>query len=419
MRKLLSALALATVVLGACSDETPTATAIEPVFAQLPSFAVGVTSDADGGEGSFRAAIEAANADPSITAIRFAPGVGTIALASSVTYEGAQALSIDGLGAVIDASGVLDDGIVANGGGSLSLENLTVSNAPEDGVFVDVPALASGTIAVELRNVTISGNHEFGLHIDDQTNGSAASIVLNVVLSRIEGNGFPPGATDKDGIRVDEGGPGDIESLIDRSTFTGNAADGIEYDEKGDGDVHVIARNSHFDLNGTQPQDPTDLEDGFDIDEAGLGSVYAEFLNVTANDNDDGGIDLDEEGPGDIVIWMNQVQALNNVDDNIKASEDADVEETPEAGDGSGGIRFQLLNVVSTGSGDNGIQFEEFGVGDVNGRLVRTISSYNADDGVNIDQQDEGDGLVRVQASTFEGNADKDVNIDGVTVIGG
>lgn len=417
MRKPLCALT-AILALGACSDQimTPDVT-LDPLFAKTPPSQVAVSSDADGGAGSFREAVEAANADASITSIRFATGVGTVALAATVTYTGSQGLAIDGRGAVIDASAV-SDALVATGGASLSLQDITIQDAMDDGVVVDVPPSASGTVSVELRGVTLSGHGAFGLHIDDQTNDSPASISLTVVQSRILDNGFSPTITDKDGIRVDEGGPGDIVSLIDRSVFTGNAADGIEYDEAEAGDVRVVVRNSQFDFNGTQPQDPSDLEDGFDIDEAGDGSVYADFLNVSTSGNDDGGIDLDEEGAGDIVMWLNQVVATDNIDDNIKASEDADVEDTPDV-DGSGGIEFRMQNVVSTGSGDNGIQLEEFGIGDVNGEIVNTTSSDNADDGVNIDQADEGSGTVRLQASTFENNADDDINIDHVTLIGG
>jgi len=417
MRKHLTICALCATALGACSDEAATPTAVYPVYAGVDAGQAAVSTDSDAGPGSFRSAVEAANGDASITSIRFESGVGTLVLASTITYTGTQSLSIDGSGAVIDASGV-GDALVANGGASLSLLDLTIKDAGEDGVFVDVPVTASGEVAVELRRVTLSGHGEYGLHIDDQTSESPASLRLTVVESYILDTGFSPVISDKDGIRVDEGGPGDIVSLIDRSTFTGNAADGIEYDERGPGDVHVVARNSVFDLNGTQPQDPDDLEDGFDIDEAGEGSVYAEFLHVSASGNDDGGIDLDEEGPGDIVMWLNQVVANDNIDDNIKASEDADAEDTDEL-DGSGGIQFRFQNVESRRSGDNGIQLEEFGIGDVYGEVVNTTSSENADDGINIDQADEGDGVVRLQTSTFENNADDDINIDHVTVIGG
>ncbi len=386
-----------------------------PLFAQARG-SVRVTTAADAGAGSFRAAISAANADASIRSIRFDKGIGSITITAPLVYTGSQPLVIDGRGATVDASGV-GDAFTSSGGASLAFHDLTIRNAGQDGIFVPIPASATGEIAVELHGVTLEGHGEYGLHIDDQTHGSAASIRLTLIDSRILNTGFAPGIDDRDGIRVDEGGDGGIIARIERSTITGNAADGIEFDETGDGDVRVVVRHSTFDANGTQPQLPSDLEDGFDIDEAGAGSIVADFLHVSTSRNLDGGIDLDEEGAGDIVVWLNKVIAIDNLDDNIKASEDADAEGTPDPADGLGGILFRLQNVTSTGSSDNGIQLEEFGNGDVNGEIVRSVSSDNGDDGVNIDQQDAGGGTVRLQASRFEGNADQNVNIDGVAVV--
>jgi hypothetical protein len=418
MKKISVVLGLAGVAaLGACADQTSSPVDLSPSFASGPFWEAAVTSDSDAGPGSFRSAVQAANADPAITSIRFAQGVGTVVLAGTVTYSGSQPLSIDGRGATVDASAV-GDAFVATGGASLSFSDLAIVNAGGDGIHAAIPGTATGTVEVVLRGVTIQGAGEFGLHVDDQTNNSLASVSLSVLDSRILDNGFEPTISDKDGIRVDEGGPGDIVSRVERSTFTGNAADGIEYDEKGDGDVRVTVKNSVFDNNGTQPQDPSDLEDGFDIDEADEGSLYADFLNVSASGNDDGGIDLDEAGPGSIVSWMNQVECLDNQDDNIKLTEDGDVDDgDTEPEDSQGGIEFRFQNVLSLRSGDNGIQLEEFGNGDVNGTLVNSESSDNGDDGVNIEQADEGGGAVRLQTSVFKGNADKNQNIKGVTVL--
>ena len=327
MNKSLLTVVAAAMGLGACSGEVPTVAGLDPLFAMSPPSQASVTTDAAAGPGSFSAAIAAANTDPSISAIRFEGGLGEIALTGTITYTGPQDLTIDGRGAVIDASAATD-GLVATGGASLTLHDLTIRDAGADGVFIDVPAGASGEIAVVLSRVTLSGHGEYGLHVDDQTNESAASIRLDVIESSVLNTGFAQGIDDKDGIRVDEGGEGGVVSRIDHATFTGNAADGIEYDEKGPGDVRVDVRNSDFSNNGTQPQLPSDLEDGFDIDEADDGSIYADFVNVTASHNEDGGIDLDEEGAGDIVMWLNQVVTIDNLDDNIKASEDADVEDT-------------------------------------------------------------------------------------------
>ena len=417
MRLRIGLLAVIALSSAACDDTSTNADVTAPQLGRVGSTReVVVTHPDDSGPGSLRAALERANRDARIRSIRFSRGLPPVRLQSSLEYLGSQALEVQGRRGSIDASGAVD-GLVVSGGGSLHLRDLVIENAHRDGVVMTVPASASETVSLELSGVTVRGSGEFGVHMDDQSSGSAATLRLIVSDSRILENGFAEGIDDKDGIRVDEGGPGHIVSFISRSIFSGNAADGIEYDERDAGDVSVVVSQSHFDDNGTQPQNTDDLEDGFDIDEAGDGSIVAHFLHVTASRNFDGGIDLDEEGAGDIVSGLYRVEAIGNREDNIKFSEDADVEETPEVGDGSGGIRFRMRNVVATDSGDNGIQLEEFGVGDVYGSIVRSRSADNADDGVNIDQQDEGTGAVWLRASTFEGNADKDVNIDNVELV--
>jgi hypothetical protein len=412
-----SVIALATALaLSACGDQSAIPTSPEPSFSRGNGGSQVVTTNADAGPGSLRSAIEQANADPSVRRIRFDRNVGQIDLQSTLTYAGSQDLVIEARGAVIDGSAI-GDVLVATGGASLSLRDLVVQNAGADGIVVQVPAAATGVVSLEMAGVILVGNGEFGAHLDDQSSGSAASLRLLLDRVTVANNGFALGIDDKDGIRVDEGGEGDIVFHFTRVIVTGNAADGIELDEKGTGDVRGVIQHSTFDDNGTQPQLPSDLEDGFDIDEADDGSIVVEMVDVSASRNSDGGIDLDEEGAGDIIMQFTRVVAVDNAEENIKASEDANVEDTADPDDGNGGVEFFFVNVRSTGSGDNGIQFEEFGNGDVNGTFVQVRSNDNADDGVNIDQTDNGGGTVRLIASEFTGNADKNINIKGVTVV--
>lgn len=402
-------------VLAACGDAPldPNPAGPGAVGPPVAGSAARVTSELDGGAGSLREAVMAANADPSITVIRLANGVGTISLSSPLVYSGAQPLRIDGAGAVVDASGCDCDAFVADGGGDLVLRRLTIRDAGRSGVVVRVPGSASGTIQVRLHEVTLQGNGLFGLHVDDQTVGSPAGVRLELQDTRVLANGFRPGFEDFDGVRVDEGGDGGIELVAQRVTASDNAADGLELDERGPGHVLAHVRRSGFDGNGAQPQtDPADpdLEDGFDIDEADAGSIDARFVQVTANGNYDEGIDLDEEGTGDILLAMSRVDASTNRDENLKLTEDED-----ELAGGS--IRFQLENVTAAGSLDDGIQLEEFGPGDLEGRIVRSLVADNGDDGIDLEQADAGGGTVRLQAVTLTGNGGDEVNADGVQVI--
>ena len=54
---------------------------------------------------------------------------------------------------MIDAAASDSTAFAATGGGNLTIENLTFRNAPADGVMVQVPADAQGTLEVTLRNV--------------------------------------------------------------------------------------------------------------------------------------------------------------------------------------------------------------------------------------------------------------------------
>jgi hypothetical protein len=83
-----------------------------------------VTNRADAGPGSFPAAVEAANADAAITSIRFKRDLGKIKLQSTVTYTGAQALTIDGKGSgIASAAPQTFDLFIAEGGGDLTLKD--------------------------------------------------------------------------------------------------------------------------------------------------------------------------------------------------------------------------------------------------------------------------------------------------------
>lgn len=209
------------ILTAACSDDTEVP--VEPSLGQLQGSAARVSSNADDGPGSFRAAIDAANADPSVGTIRFAAGLGQIRLSEPVTYSGPQALVIEGEGARLIGRGLPDatSALVADGGGNLTLRRLTVIGAPGNRITVKVPDDASGTLVVRLQNVTIRENGLHGILINDQAEyftdpastseeGSPASLLVEVIDSRFERNGFS--LIDSDGLRINEGGEGTLEA---------------------------------------------------------------------------------------------------------------------------------------------------------------------------------------------------------------
>lgn len=353
-----------------------------------------VTNAADTGPGSFRAAVEQANTDSSITSIIFRGGFD-IALGSTVMYAGTQPLRIDGRGSTIDGGGGLFDLLLADGGGDLELRRLTFRNSGSNGILVTVPSDAVGDIAVALFDVTISDNALFGLLVDDLTDSSDASISLDISSSRVTGNGWF--AVDLDGVRVDEGGDGDIVASVHRSEFTGNGADGFELDESGIGDVVLFARHSTFDGNG---QTPGDTDDGVDIDEAGDGDVWFRIVHSSFDDNTDDGIDMDEDGEGDMHASLVQVETLDNGDKGVNLSEN-----------GPGDFGANVNVVLIEDNGDVGLRMREFDDGDFFARVVRSTA---VDNDLDIEVEEDGDGtgflrLQKVNYGTFEP--------DGVTLL--
>jgi hypothetical protein len=197
---------------------------------------------------------------------------GDVSLTSTLTYAGPQELRIEGRGATITgpAGG---DALTVTGGADLTLRDVTVAGAGGHGVYVDVPAGAAGTVDVALHGVALATTPERALG-----GGPGACVPRRRVADhpgepdraeRLPGRGR---VRDFDGVRVNEGGAGDLELEMHRVVVTGNAADGVELDEKGVGDVAARVQHTVFDDNGDQPQNPDDLEDGFDIDEADAGT---------------------------------------------------------------------------------------------------------------------------------------------------
>jgi hypothetical protein len=354
-----------------------------------------VTSNADSGQGTLRAAIQEANRDAAVDRIAIRAGVRLIALESSVTYSGAQALTLDGGDATITESGA-GDLFVATGGGDLVFRNIRFANARKSAVVVNVPAgEAVRWQKVTLRGVHLDRNGHYGLHVDDQAGGdgagadSAASVQLTVVDSVVSRNNNPDidrEAADKDGIRLDEGGPGHVAATIVNSTLDRNAAEGIEIDETGPGDVVVNATSSTFSNNGDQPQAPDDLEDGLDVDESGPGDIRLSLIDSAINANRDEGLDVDGADAGDIVVTAINLIVAGNQDDNVKLT-------LLSHGAAAGIIRANFIAVTAVDS--------------VDGDGLRAEALDNADD-----ETPAGASQVRITSSLVADNAGDDVQID-------
>ena len=367
-------------------------------FAALP---VKVTNGNNDGAGSLRAALVSG-----ATKIVIKPSVTTIVVTETLEYTGTAPLSINGTGQTIDGSGLTNNSapiLEVTNGADLSIRNLTFdagggnasgpytreNQGGGKGIFVDVPFERTGVVSLDLTNVTVMGTGNHGVHVSDCTlgddcgggsggggNGSTASIDVRLVDVVIIDNGN--GKQDADGLRVDDRGDGSITFFASNSAFIDNGADGIELDEGNNGDVVFHVSNSIFDFNGEycvigpfDPQDfddpcnddgDPDVDDAFDVDEAGDGSVIGRVVDLTVTNNFDEGLDFDEEGAGGFDLDVVNLYAENNADESVKASEEND------------GNTVARLRSVTT---DGDLEFEEEGVGIVD---VTINGSYVGDD---------------------------------------
>jgi len=410
-----------------------------------------VTNSNESGPGSFGAAISLASSNPSISRVQFTKKV-TINLSQTVWFSGPQDLSIGGLFSTLDASNI-DGGPAfrATGGGDLVMSNLKVRNSELEGIAVEVPGSATGTVDVSLVNVDILDNDGHGVLVDDQVANSNASVAVVVASSFFRGNGF--GTIDRDGLRVNEGGGGDLRLTLLFSRFEENGADGVEVDERDAGDVHLNMANSHVTRNGSFcdvfpdvcaviADEGYDPDDGFDIDEAGAGSILGSVVNSSANENYEQGFDFNENDLGDLRVNMRNVEANGNAQEGIEYEEDDDSA-------GGGDIVVTMFRITANGNqdGDAGLKLREKGAGnvaatlnvveasnnlirgievreDADGSLQATISRattlLNAGDGIRFDENSTGDLTASVSDSTSSNNTAAGINADSQapTVVG-
>ena len=466
--------------IAACSDPSqndPLApSGAEPV--SVGSAVARVVSSNDAGPGSFRAAVEAANSDGSIRVIRFDSGLAPIQLQQPVVYTGAQALRIEGNDAVLDGTGLdpaADAAFLANGGSDLAISRLAVRNAPQEGIEIDIPAGSSGIKKFVLDEVGAFANRGFGVLINDQANpedaedpaGSAASLDVTVTGSRFDDNGFA--ALDRDGLRINEGGDGDLVVSISKSSAADNGADGIELDERGLGDVRFRVAHSQFTGNGSFDQTLADLDDGIDVDESNEGSLIGTVLQSSANDNKEEGFDFNENHAGGLRVDFTQSEASRNLEEGIDLEEDDDFQGggdliarlvgTTTDGNGPGGdaglkirergegnletdvrnaesngnaiggisiredaggsLQASLVQITTNGNASHGMDFDENSTGDLTASVTSSRSLSNGGAGVRADQQLPGLGTLALTATTLAGNAGGSVIGGGVTVTQG
>lgn len=447
-------------------------------FAAVADGPILVTSAKNDGEGSLRAALEAAAKEEGRPRILVMTD-GDIEINSTLVYAGTVPLAIHGSGQTVKSTEDTTVFTVSQGAdltvsdlnfagpGNFSIKN---RGGTAKGLFVDMREDQTGVVTVVLDDVKVSGVSHHGVHISDcdladecgagrggKGGGSDASIIvrLNDVVIDDVGNGH----FDADGFRVDERGPGDIFFYAKNSQFTHVGADGVELDEGQEGGVFATAIGSTFDGNGNYcdgeilkaflpektegefedgkvkeadipgpvtgtPDDACferevelyesgsvkeyeigiDFDDGFDIDEAGPGDLWALVVDSSVKGNHDEGLDFGEEGEGSLKLGVWNAVVKNNTDDGLKMVESE-----------TGNVSALLAKLTSEDNGGKGAVFKQNDEGTLNVTVNKTTTSGNDDgkeSGLEVLQKGDGEGNLRIVGSDIKDGVDvKNVNV--------
>lgn len=431
-----------------------------------------VTSAADRGDGSLRAAFEAAAKQEGKVQILVATD-GDIEIESTLDYAGKTPLAIHGKGQTVRAK-VDTTVFTVSQGADLTVSdlnfagpgNFSIQNrgGASKGIFVDMREDQTGVVTLILDDVKVSGVSYHGVHISDcdladecgagrggKGGGSEASIVVRLNDVKIEdvGNGH----FDADGMRVDERGSGDILFYAKDSEFTDVGADGVELDEGQEGGVFATAVDSRFDDNGNYcdgavltgflPKEPEgefedgeakeadipaavtgtpddgcierevelyesgsvkayefgiDFDDGFDIDEAGPGNLWALIVGSSVKGNHDEGLDFGEEDGGNLKLTVWKSDAKDNTDDGLKMVES-----------GPGNVTALLAKMSSKNNGGKGAVFKQYDAGTLDVTVNHSKTSGNddgKDSGLEVLQKGPDGGNLQIIASEIKDGID-------------
>ncbi|WP_415906374.1 hypothetical protein ACMXYX_00695 [Neptuniibacter sp. QD72_48] len=346
---------------------------------------------------------------------------------SGLKFEGPGGFSIQNRG---DLTGEAGKGIFVNlrdnqtGTLTVTLNNVEVSGVAYHGIHISDCDIAK----------------DCGAGAGGEGGGSPASIAVNAYNLNIHNVGY--GRVDGDGLRVDERNEGNILFTAHNSRFNKVGADGVELDEGQNGDVIVNVSNVDFSNNGgycqkdlLQPLLPSpveaefkdgemsadkvpaeiagsaddkcferevdlyasgsveayefgiDFDDGFDIDEAGNGSIKTVLYSSTIHNNLDEGLDFDEEGEGDIEITVIDSAASGNTDDGFKMTEEE-----------NGNLTALISSGHADKNGGKGIVLEAKDAGKV-AALIENSTTANNDSGKKSGLKIKGKGVITLKGS--------------------
>ena len=293
--------------------------------------------------------------------------------------------------------------MVFSGGGNITISDMSLINAPNRGIVVDVPAGATGTVTVKMRHVTVRRCDGIGIHVDD-SGGSAAGLYVQLRRMNIANNGVRTssgGVADQDGVRVDEAGDGDVRVTLDRVLAEGNKHDAIQVTESGNGNLRCFVYRTVLLRNGNT----TDRGDGINIDESGDGFLFTQLRTVTATQNIGAGVDASESGNGDAYVSCTNATVRACRGDGITASESGD-----------GDLDANFLRLTSLQNHMNGLELTESGTGDFLLHYRGSFCSKNKGDGTALSQSGGGTGLAELGKVKLKLNRGENLRATGVKV---
>jgi hypothetical protein len=293
----------------------------------------------------------------------------------------------------------------------MTLDNVRIADVAGEGVFVS-DCGAQGDCVTE----------------GDST-GQGAPAGVEVQTSAVEIVDVGYGTVDAAGLRVNERGAGDIRFTALSSRFAGAGSDGVALDEGQDGDVIARVTASVFERNGgychpdmlvsylpeetggtfakgdmaevSLPGTVTDSPDDRCFDRAiGLhddGSVANYEFTIHTQD----GFDVSEAGNGSVRIVVDRSGVLSNLDRGLTVTEH-------DAG------HVDLVLYGSVGRDNTGAAFRstEAGPGDVTGGLISVIADGNGGAGAIFEEHDDGDLRVSVKDTRTQYNDDNKTGLN-------
>lgn len=388
-----------------------------------------VTSTANAGEGSLRAALAAASGrDAPATIVIFAEG--EIAITETLSYSGTGPLTMFGNATRIHTDRNLTL-FESTRGADLYIRNVLFEGpggfglqAPGDndaaagsGIAVRLRGDQSGTALVELQNVRVLGVAGHGVHVSDclqpgcdteegPGGGAPASIELRLDAVEILETGH--GTADADGVRVEERGDGDIRLTASNTRVADVGGDGVELDEGQQGDVTLRVIGSAFENNGLYcdpgllagylPEEPRrEFASGVfsrsSVPEAVTGSpddscftremVLHDNGSVASYDLSvavEGGFAVNEAGPGNVQAVMERTGIIGNAGAGL-ALEEA----------GEGGIGATLVGTFARDNTGDACTLSEHGPGDVTASLVGAVAEGNGGTGFVFGEEASGE----------------------------